>query len=105
MPQVKKHNSDADRQAAYRRRCAQSHVLLAATDLPAPTRLAALPSTGRWRKGIVQAHNLLELVQQEMQAYYDQRSDNWQDGDKGDAFQERLEAIGEAIAQVDELLT
>jgi hypothetical protein len=104
MPQVRKYTSNARRQAAYRRRRKQIQSgVLVPTDLPAAPKLTSMPATERWRKGIAQAHGLLVLVQQEMQDYYDERSEKWQEGEKGDAFQERLDQIEEALGYVDEL--
>jgi hypothetical protein len=67
--------------------------------------VAALPATKRWRQGLTQAHGWLELVQQEMQDYFDERSEKWQEDERGDAFQERLDAITEAVDQLGDLLT
>jgi hypothetical protein len=47
---------------------------------------------------------LLELVEQEMQDYYGQRSESWQEAEKGEAFQERLDAVTEARESLDELI-
>jgi len=106
MPQVRKHISNAQRQAAYRRRRKQDQRdALVPIDLPAIPKLTAIPATVRWRKGIAQAHGLLALVLQEMQDYYDERSENWQEGEKGGAFQERLDQIEEALVYVADLLT
>ena len=106
MSQVRKHTSNAQRQAAYRRRRKQVQCdVLVPTDLPAVPKLTAIPATERWRKGIAQAHGLLVLVQREMQDYYDERSEKWQEGEKGDAFQERLDQIEEALGYVADLLT
>jgi len=46
---------------------------------------------------------MLSTVAQEMQSYFDGRSEEWQEGDRGQAFQERLDAIGAAKDEVAEL--
>lgn len=61
------------------------------------SRISQIPATKRWGQAIEGANGLLELVQQEMQDYHDQRSESWQEGERAEAFQERLNAITEAI--------
>jgi hypothetical protein len=46
---------------------------------------------------------LLLAMQQEMQDYYEQRSEDWQESDRGEALSERLQAIEEAIAAVEDI--
>lgn len=103
MPRVRKHATDADRQAAYRQRRSSQRSAMVIAGLPALPKPTALPGTARWRQGIAEAQRLLEVVQQEMQEYYDQRSETWQEGEKGDAFQERLDAIADVAAQIGDL--
>ena len=46
---------------------------------------------------------LLLAMQQEMHDYYEQRSEAWQESDRGEAMNERLQAIEEAIAAVEDI--
>jgi hypothetical protein len=39
----------------------------------------------------------------EMEAYRDERSDTWQESERGEAFQERLDAVTELLDGLDEL--
>lgn len=107
MPQPKRYASDAERQAAYRRRrrALAKHPQLATGTLTALPGSSQIPGTVRWRQAIVQVQELLEMVEQEMQDYYDQRSDKWQEGDKGDSFQSRIDAIAESREKVEDLLS
>jgi hypothetical protein len=43
------------------------------------------------------------MVQQERDAYYDERSDTWRDSEKGDAFLERTEAFQEVVDALEAL--
>jgi hypothetical protein len=40
-----------------------------------------------------QALSLLEQIASEMQCYYNQRSDAWQDSDRGEAFTEVMDML------------
>jgi hypothetical protein len=39
----------------------------------------------------------------EMKAYRDERSDTWQESDRGEAFNERIDALESIIGELDEL--
>lgn len=96
--------TNADRQRAYRQRCQEARPAVAgATELPPLPALSQVPGYRRWRALIQHAHQLLGSAQAEMQVYYDQRSTAWQEGERGESFLERLEALGEAYAAVAEL--
>jgi hypothetical protein len=105
MPQPRKHVSNAQRQAEYRRRRLSEPKRQSSDGLPSLPKVAAIPATARWRKAITQAQVLLELVQNEMQHYYDDRTEIWQESDKGNAFQERTDALTEIQDQVSNLLS
>ena len=104
MPQSKIYNSQAQRQAAYRRRCKEaSRLQLREKGLPELPAISTIPGTARWNQAIAHAIQLLSLVEQEMQAYYDDRSDAWLESDRADQFQERLEAVSQALQSVEDL--
>lgn len=88
MPAPKKYENSAQRQAAYRTRCKERGG--------SPQ---AVPSTGaayrRWEKMRKQAMSLLNQVVAEMEIYYDQRSETWQESEKAEEFNELMEAISE----------
>ena len=106
MPQPRKYNSAAARQASYRQRCESARLRqLAEKGLPALPAVPTIPGRVRWRQAISAAHALLTQVAQEMSDYYDERSDTWQEGPQGEEFHEQLEAVCDVQEQVGNLLT
>lgn len=104
VPQPKIHASHAQRQAAYRQRCHQGRLQqLNEKGLPALPALPQIPGTARWKQALSNAIDLLTMVEQEMEAYYDDRSVTWQDGDKGNDFHNRLDALCRAREGVEEV--
>ena len=98
MPTPRKYATNANRQAAYRARCA--------TSLAAPLPVAPVtPGARRWAVLIGQAHGLLTTVADEMATYWEARSDAWQDSERGDAFTERIEALETVLDQLGDLAT
>ena len=71
--------------------------------MPPGPAVATVPGRRRWQALIQQAALLLETVQQEMQEYHDERSDPWQESERGEAFLERLQALQEVQSAVDDL--
>jgi hypothetical protein len=97
MPQRKTYASHAQRQAAYRRRCQEARrIQLQEKGLPELPAISNFPGTARWKQAIASAVKLLSLVEEEMQSYYDDRSEAWLESERADEFQERIEAIAEA---------
>jgi hypothetical protein len=43
------------------------------------------------------------MVEEEMQAYYDDRSETWQEGGRGDSFQKRMDALCQAREELEEV--
>lgn len=84
MPQVRIYENAADRQAAYRQRCAQRPDCK-----PIPT----VPGYRRWNAMKSQALLLIEQVASEMESYYTQRSETWHDSERAEAFSEALESL------------
>lgn len=56
-----------------------------------------MPSMARWRALARQAQTILKTLKTEMEAYQDDRSDEWQESDKADAFQEAIDRVDEAL--------
>jgi hypothetical protein len=101
MPTPRRHESAAARQRAYRRRRKLARTgSLELESLPQASSIAAMPSTARWKELRRQAGAALQTLLQEMETYQDQRSESWQEGDKGQAFQEVLDKLEEAIDAV-----
>jgi hypothetical protein len=66
--------------------------------------IPAMPGAIRWSAALRSARSLIEQVGEEMQAYYDDRSDAWKESDRGETFAERQEAIANLVSEL-ELLT
>ena len=104
MPPPRQHNTNAERQAAYRQRQAEARRHeQKAKGLPAAPPIPTMPSMARWRALHEQARASLQTMFEEMEAYRDERSEQWQEGEKGVAFQEMLDRVEEAFSSVDEL--
>jgi hypothetical protein len=98
MPQARKYASGAERQAAYRQRQeAARREEREERGLPALPPIATLPGTARWRAALSAARVLVEQVGEEMEAYYQERSEPWQESERGEQFRERLEEVQEAL--------
>src|SRR5580700_7926589 len=101
MPRPRTYASSAARQAAYRARCQKAgQDTLLQKGLPPLPRIATLPGWARWKASLTAAHALLDQVSQEMQAYYADRSETWQESERGEEFTEYQEAV---TALADEL--
>ena len=103
MPQQRKHANNAHRQAAYRARLEKAgESALAAKGLPALPRLASVPGNARWRAALQGCARLLNLVRDEMADYFDDRSEAWQEGERGTAHQERVDAIDDLLSALED---
>ena len=69
------------------------------TPLPAGT---TMPGWQRWRQVLAQAEVALRDAHQQMQTYYDERSDEWLESERAEMFTERMEAVEELIDHVAE---
>ncbi len=104
MPQPRLYRSDADRQAAYRARCRQARQQqMEAKGLPPIPALPTVAGRARWKAALCQAEQLVGIVFQEMQDYYDERSQEWQESEKADQFLERHEQIDQIVHLIAEL--
>ena len=117
MPQPRIYASSAERQVAYRRRkrAVALHPQTNTSALVALPRPTNMPGTVRWRQAVAQAHGLLEMVEREMGDYFSDRTEEciragcnmptaeWQEGERGESFQERIDALTEAKDMVEAL--
>jgi broad specificity phosphatase PhoE len=62
-----------------------------------------LPATSRWRAIHAKALERLETLSSEMQDYWDHRSQTWQETERGQTFQERLERVLAALEATSEI--
>lgn len=105
MPTPKCYPSNAAKQRAYRNRQAQArNQEQRAKGLPPVSPIPTMPGTRRWNAQVHLALAALQAAHQEMDAYYDDRSEAWQEGEKGRDLQERLQSIEDILDQLDSIL-
>lgn len=101
----KQREQTAARQQRFRDRQKQAHRMeQAAKGLPALPSITTIPGRSRWNKSLLSAHLLIQQVNDEMQSYYDDRSEVWQEGEKGAGFVERQEEVEAVLNQLDDLI-
>jgi len=104
MPTPRQHSSPAERQKAYRARQEAARLAaLEAKSLPPAPAIPTMPGEKRWAALNAQARAALEAIQGEMQGYFDARSEAWQEGEKGEAFQERLDRLDALLNEWDDI--
>ena len=104
MPQAREHADNAAKQRAYRQRQAEARrTEREAKGLPTAAPIPTMPSNARWITMAAHARETLTTMQAEMQAYYDERSEQWQDSEKGEDFQRRLDALESVLSEMDAL--
>jgi hypothetical protein len=97
-----RYRTNAERQAAYRRRHkATIDDLTKTKGLPAMPAVDSMPGWSRWNKAVHQVQLLLDQIQNEMQDYYDCRSEPWQESDRAEEFQQKLNELGEIRDNID----
>jgi hypothetical protein len=104
MPQKRKYENDAERQAAYR--CRQAKIRkqeMADPRLPSLPAIGSLPGKVRWNTVIRRCTDLLALIRDETASYYDDRSETWQEGDRGEAHAEGVEALTGIVDGLEQL--
>ena len=93
----------AEKQSAYRKRQERSRQEeFELKSLPPLHAVPSMPSRARWKKMKQNAVSVLDSMKDEMQSYFDDRSDKWQESDKGSEFQEELDTLDEVISQLDD---
>lgn len=104
MPQPRKHDTPAQRQAAYRARSETARQRQQRErGLPELPAIATMPGTIRWNAIFRYAETLLCNAQAEMVDYFDARSEAWQESDRGMRHQERLETVETLVETLAEL--
>ena len=98
MPQPRHHADNATKQRAYRARQADARRSeQEAKGLPPAPPVPTLPSRARWQALLTHARLALETTRDEMQSYYDARSETWQEGDRAAALLEQIENLEQAL--------
>jgi hypothetical protein len=106
MPTPKKYSSSAQRQAAYRERQESARQIeCERKGMPQIPVIPSMPGTRRWTRMLEYARTMVEAVKQEREDYYDERSETWQDSDKGADFQQDTEALDAVLDAMDGLDT
>lgn len=98
MPTPRKYKSGAERQVAYRLRCKEREDTLAG---PVPL----TPGRKRWRAMLGRALHLIEQAHEEMQDYYDGKSETWQDSERAEAFAETMESVADIASELNDIPT
>ena len=98
MSQQREYPDNAAKQRAYRARQTQARRAdQQAKGLPPAPALPTLPSRARWQALLAQARLFLETARDEIQAYYDDRSETWQQGERAALLQDQLDSLGQTI--------
>jgi len=92
MPRPTKYADAAEKQRAYRTRQAERLRAISEGRTPPPPAIGNMPATQRWNALQEQARSALDTLRDEMQAYYDARTEQWQESGSLDAAQ-RANAI------------
>lgn len=104
MPTPKQYSSGATRQKAYRERVKQDRVQeRAAKGMPFGSSIGTMPSRHRWQGLLDLAQSSLQCALDEMQSYHDDRSELWQEDDRGEAMQERIDSLENLIDDLSNL--
>lgn len=100
MPTPKQFSSNAARQAAYRARLKTRPKPEAA---PKPKPLPSNPGKARWRALQAQAQTALEALRDELQEAFDEKSERWQEGERGEEWQQHIGSVETALEAVEAL--
>ncbi len=104
MPQPRKYSSTADKQRAYRERQAATRAQeLQTKGLPPLPAIPTMPGERRWSLMEQQARTTLQAMYEEMRGYYEERTEEWQESEKGEALQARIDALESIITDLDSL--
>ncbi len=105
MPTPRKYATEAEKHRAYRERRATARLQeLQAKGLPAAPPIATMPGTARWQSLIQHGYAALDASRDEMDVYFDERSEEWQQSERGEELQERIERLTEITDMLNELL-
>ena len=105
MPQPRQYTDAAERQRAYRQRQAENIRIMAqgiSTPIP-PMTISNIPPQRRWNDLQSKAYYALEMLRDEMQAYYNDRTERWQESEAGTAMQERIETVENLLSELEEM--
>ena len=102
MPQPRKHNSPAARQAAYHKRCQERLANpLKQKGLPPLPAISTMPGWVRWQQAMSAIESQMTTVADEMQDYHDERSERWQESERAADFLQQIEDLRTALDLVE----
>lgn len=94
MPTPKVYESTAERMRAYRLRKKQAAGSeLDVAGVGASASLGTAARYAHWNALIKSAQAALQTAHDQMEAYFADRSDRWQESDRGEQFQERIDSL------------
>lgn len=102
MARPRQYQTDAERQAAYRQRRAQIAAGKRLAQVPAAPGIANMAARRRWESLIARALADLQTAAEEMHGYYDERSEEWQESERGEEFSGKLDDLEEIAANLEE---
>lgn len=103
MPTPKQYESAAARQKAFRERQKAARTEAIAQGAPKAAAVPTMPSKARWETLIQQARAAVDTCREEMQGYHDERSEQWQESEKGEQMQEKIDALENLLNDMDNL--
>ncbi len=102
MPTPRVYSSTAEKSRAQRERDRERRAAeQEAKGLPPVAPIPTMQSRPRWTAQVAAAVAFLEAARDEQQEYYDERSESWQEGDAGIELAARIEAIENALAELE----
>ena len=104
MPTPKQYSNSAARQQAYRERVKQSRAQERVDKgMPFGSAIGTMPSRHRWVGLLGLAQSSLQCALDEMESYYDDRSELWQENERGEALKDRIESLQSLIDEISNL--
>jgi hypothetical protein len=95
--------SNAERQKAFRdRRKQQAAGAFAPAPLPAKPRIS-VPAVKRWDSLKSRAVENLEQLRDELQEFFDERTEEWQEGERGQVYSDRIDAVESLLSDLEGL--
>lgn len=104
MPTPKRYPTNAARQRAYRNRTALANQKeRQAKGLPTAPPIPTIPAERRWTALIEHSRMALQTARDEMDDYYTDRTETWQESDRGERLLERIQLLDSLLEQFDGL--
>jgi hypothetical protein len=103
MARPRQYADPAAKQRAYRARVAREREQARGAPGPPVSRtVSGGTGEGRWRALLAEAEATLARVCEEMEGHFEARSEAWQESERGERLQERVEAIQDALERLGE---